>query len=474
MKKNRYNRLIANGIVIILTEILVMEPMLVQASVFLHPKDWICHQTQNSWETVYATESTEQNKDNRVTETSALSLYSTAAVLLDADSKRVLYGKQENEKMAMASTTKIMTCILVLEEMELEEWATVSSYAASMPKVKLGARKGEQIKVGDLLYSLMLESHNDAAVILAEHYGRKKLNVKEGWEEGLKGEEASKKAVAVFAGRMNEKAKELGCKDTCFLTPNGLDATVTIDTGNGTVVQCHETTAVDLATIMAYCAFESGKREQFLQITRTPSYSFASHDGRTYHATNHNAFLNMMEGALSGKTGFTNKAGYCYVGALEKDGKRFTLALLACGWPNHKSYKWSDSAALFRYGLDNYHIEKQYPRIMEPSVLVEGGIAGHKNPYDGAYVKIGLKEELEEYQMLLTDKEQIIWEMDYNSTCQAPITKGEEAGALYIYIEQANGERILLDKIQLEYKQSIQKIKFRDYIMFLLSQFKVC
>lgn len=104
-----------------------------------------------------------------------ISLYAAAAVLMDADSGRVLYGKSADTPMAMASTTKIMTCIQILEHADPDETLTVSTYAASMPKVKLYIKQGEEYRVGDLLYSLMLESHNDTAVALAEHVGRKYL-----------------------------------------------------------------------------------------------------------------------------------------------------------------------------------------------------------------------------------------------------------------------------------------------------------
>ena len=94
----------------------------------------------------------------------------------------------------------------------------------------------------------------------------------------------------------------------------------------------HSTTAEDLARIMRYCVTQSRERDTFLEITRTQSCSFTDTSGKRSHScNNHNAFLTMMEGALSGKTGFTNQAGYCYVGALEQGEKRFALALLACG-----------------------------------------------------------------------------------------------------------------------------------------------
>ena len=284
-----------------------------------------------------------------------LSLYATAAVLMDADSGRVLYGKEEDAVMAMASTTKIMTCILILENTSPEEELSVSAYAASMPKVKLYIQKGERYQVRDLLYSLMLESHNDAAVALAEHVGKRYL------PEALREKDAadytveeSKQAVAAFAALMNDKASKLGCKDTWFITPNGLDATQTFTLDDGTTVQKeHCTTAKELARIMSYCIRRSPCREDFLDITRASNYSFYA-NGRGFSCVNHNAFLNMMDGALSGKTGFTNKAGYCYVGALERDGRTFVVALLACGWPNNKTYKWSDTRTLMQYGIDNF------------------------------------------------------------------------------------------------------------------------
>ena len=284
-----------------------------------------------------------------------LSLYATAAVLMDADSGRVLYGKNQDMVLAMASTTKIMTCILVLENTSLDDVLTVSSYAASMPKVKLYIQKGEQYTVRELLHSLMLESHNDSAVALAEFVGKRflaeELRNKDTAEYTV---DESKQAMSAFASLMNRKAAELGCENTWFITPNGLDATEEITLEDGSVLQKeHCTTAANLAKIMSYCIKESPYANTFLEITRTRSYSFYENE-RSYTCTNHNAFLDMMSGALTGKTGFTNKAGYCYVGALERDGRTFVVALLACGWPNNKTYKWSDTRELMQYGIDNY------------------------------------------------------------------------------------------------------------------------
>ena len=284
-------------------------------------------------------------------------LYAQAAVLLDAESGRVLYGKNADQVMAMASTTKIMTCIIALENAELTDTVEVSSYAAGMPQVKMGIRKGETYGMNDLLHSLMLESHNDAAVAIAEHVGKQYLT------EELKqksvseySSEESRQAVAAFAGLMNEKARELGCQNTWFITPNGLDAeeNVQLETGE-TVEKFHSTTATELAVIMSYCILESPKADQFLSITGKPSHTISGQNGRVFSCNNHNAFLHMMDGVLSGKTGFTNRAGYCYVGALENQGRTFVVALLACGWPNNKNYKWADTRKLMKYGTDHYY-----------------------------------------------------------------------------------------------------------------------
>lgn len=281
-----------------------------------------------------------------------LMLYAQGAVLLDADSGRVLYGKNETTPMAMASTTKIMTCILVLENAKVDETVSVSAYAATMPKVKLYVKCGEHYTVRELLFSLMLESHNDAAVVLGEYIGTKLLG-EMGGISGHTGEE-SKAALHRFAQAMNEKAEEIGCEDTWFITPNGLDATETLTLPDGSTLEKeHHTTAKDLAEILRYCIKASPQRDLFLEITGTQDYSFTE-NGRSFQCHNHNAFLQMMDGAFTGKTGFTNKAGYCYVGALKRDGKCMIVALLACGWPNHKTYKWSDSRELFTYGLENY------------------------------------------------------------------------------------------------------------------------
>ena len=252
-----------------------------------------------------------------------LSLHAQSAVLMDGLTGRILYGKNENDIRPMASTTKIMTCILALEAGGLDEFAEASSNAAAQPQVRLGVKKGERYQIRDLLYALMLESYNDAAVMIAEKTAG---------------------STEEFSRRMNEKAESLGCRDTWFITPNGLDKKEEDENGTERI---HSTTAADLAQILRYCITQSPQKEEFLKITRTSDYYFTDESGkRAFSCRNHNAFLTMMDGALTGKTGFTGGAGYCYTGALFRDGRLYIISLLGCGWPPHKTYKWADARRL--------------------------------------------------------------------------------------------------------------------------------
>ena len=320
-------------------------------------------------------------------------LYARSAVLMDADTGRILFGKNDNEVMPMASTTKIMTLLVTLEHADLDEIVEVSARAASMPDVQLHIREGERYRLQDLCYSLMLESHNDSAVAIAEHVG--------GTVEG-------------FAAMMNQKAKHLGCYHTYFITPNGLDA----EDEHGK----HSTTAKDLARIMRCCI----KNETFLFITREPSWTFTDMDGnRSFTVQNKNAFLQMMEGALTGKTGFTNEAGYCYVGALERGEKRLITVVLACGWPNHKTWKWMDTKELMNYGLEDYHKETvgSDRMALEPVSVMDG---------QKEKVEILTDAALEDF--LLKEDDEFTMEVLVPDILKAPVQAGELVGSVVYYI----------------------------------------
>lgn len=394
----------------------------------------------------------DERKEEKTSTTSQL--YAQSAVLMDADNGRVLLEKNGTDILPMASTTKIMTCILTLEQGNLSDIAPVSSYAAGQPKVHLGARKGEYYKIEDLLYSLMLESHNDAAVIIAEYYGSKWAGLSS--DISSHSAEESKRAVLAFTAKMNEKAARIGCRDTFFVTPNGLDGTLTVEKDGETIEKNHSTTAQDLARIMSYCITDSPAKEAFLQITGTSAYSYPNYKkesggdyvlgGRTVSCNNHNAFLQMMEGALSGKTGFTGKAGYCYVGALQKDGKTFVVSLLACGWPNNKTWKWHDAKLLMEYGLENYEKHDIYEGIELAPVMVE----------NGQQEWVALSAQKRKIELLLgpSDSVEVKWTLP--DQVMAPVEKGTVVGKESFYV---NGE--LYASIPVTAAENVPEITYR-------------
>ena len=359
-------------------------------------------------------------------------LFATAACLMDGDTGRVLFGKRGTDPMAMASTTKIMTCILALENGEEETVATASAQAAAAPKVHLGVYEGEQFLLGDLLYSLMLESHNDAAVMIAETIG--------GSIEG-------------FAALMNEKAAAIGCTDTHFVTPNGLDAS---DAGGD-----HHTTAADLARIMRYCIKTSPKAAEFLAVTQTRSYTFWDLEKKNmFNCYNHNALLDQMEGAISGKTGFTAKAGYCYTGALERDGKCLIVTLLACGWPNHKNYKWADAAKLLNYGLESYTYRDVLDHSWKPGRIevtdgVYDGLLQTKSSASLSLVSPAL-DPARSLPVLLKETEIPKKDIFLPELIEAPVKKGEKVGSVTYSMDG-----ILLAEYPVYAAETIEKIDYR-------------
>lgn len=343
-------------------------------------------------------------------------LYARSAVLMDADSGRILFEKNGYEKRAMASTTKILTCIIALERGKPGMIVTASERAARQPKVHLGVHPGETFYLGDLLYSLMLESHNDAAVMAAE---------------GVAG------SVEAFAELMNEKAVQIGCRNSHFVTPNGLDDE---DAGGK-----HATTAAELAQIMRYCIMESPKREEFLEITRTASKTFQDADGkRTFSCYNHNAFLQMMDGAMSGKTGFTADAGYCYVGALKRDKRTFIVALLACGWPGNRGYKWKDTKALMQYGISNYRYREIRAEEMigkAGEILVPNGRKCGQRLFERVQLR-AVPEEDTFMRILLKDDEQVEITVKTDEVREAPVRKGEVVGVITYRLHGADFRQI--------------------------------
>ena len=355
-------------------------------------------------------------------------LYALSAVLMDGESGRVLYEKDGERPLANASTTKVLTCIVALENSSGDDYVQVSQNAASQPEVKLGLQKGEQYYLEDLLYSLMLKSHNDTAVAIAEHCG--------GSVEG-------------FARMLNRKAKQIGCKDTYFITPNGLDA----EDENGK----HHTTAKDLALIMRYAI----KNETFLHIAQTRDYTFSEITGkRTFSVHNANAFLDMRDGVLAGKTGYTSQAGYCYVCAWEKEGKTFIVSLLGCGWPNHKTYKWSDTEKLLDFGDYNYEYETYWKEPQTGKILVTDGVENGQDIGTKIYLrgKCSVTAYDREKEVLLKKGETVTCKIEIPQKVSAPVLKGEKLGRIAYYLDGK-----LIDFYPVYAEKSVEKISFKWY-----------
>ena len=339
-----------------------------------------------------------------------LSLNARAAVLMDADSGRILYGKNETMVFPMASTTKIMTLIVALEHNEPDQIVMASAGASAMPEVRLGVHEGERYRMEDLYYAMMLESFNDAAMMIAE---------------GTVG------SVENFAELMNEKAISLGCTQTYFITPNGLDA--------ADEKGVHSSTAEDMAKIMRYAI----DNEDFLKITQTADYSFTDCDRkRSFEVHNKNVLLTMMDGVLSGKTGYTADAGYCYVCAVKKDDRTFIAALLGSGWPPHKGYKWSDVQTLLDYGDKNYRYQ---------TIDISKGVPDRQvHVMNGEQDFATVRAKQTNYRFLLSSEDKVHVESVLPGQLEAPVEAGRPVGSIRIFVNgdlTAENDYITADRI---------------------------
>lgn len=343
-----------------------------------------------------------------------LSLNARAAVLMDADSGRILYGKNETMAFPMASTTKIMTLIVALEHNEPDQIVMASAGASAMPEVRLGVHEGERYRMEDLYYAMMLESFNDAAMMIAE---------------GTAG------SAENFAELMNEKAISLGCTQTYFITPNGLDA--------ADEKGVHSSTAEDMAKIMRYAI----DNEDFLKITQTADYSFTDCDRkRSFEVHNKNVLLTMMDGVLSGKTGYTADAGYCYVCAVKKDDRTFIAALLGSGWPPHKGYKWSDVQTLLDYGDKNYRYQ---------TIDISKGVPDRQvHVMNGEQDFATVRAKQTNYRFLLSSEDKVHVESVLPGQLEAPVEAGQPVGSIQVFVNgdlTAENDYVTINKIDARY-----------------------
>ena len=242
---------------------------------------------------------------------------------------------------------------------------------------------------------------------------------------------------------MNEKAKELGCENTYFITPNGLDA----EDENGK----HSTTAKELAVIASYAI----KNERFNDIIGTRQYSFCEVNGtRNCSAYNKDAFLNQMNGAFGIKTGFTGNAGYCFVGALKSDGRTFISVVLGSGWPSNRTYKWKDTRKLMEYGINNF-----FPRTVFSTI----------EDYKDVRVKDGMEESTStcikgDLSLILCDADDVRVVYELEDYIDAPVRVGDVVGKAIIYV---NGQR--MGSFPITAAAAVERANYMWYLKRLLN-----
>lgn len=322
---------------------------------------------------------------------------SRAAIIYDRTSKTVIWGKNENVKRAMASTTKIMTTIVVLEKANLTDTVEISRKAAGTGGSRLGLKNKDKVTVNDLLYGLMLRSGNDAAVALAEYVG--------GDIEG-------------FAKLMNEKAKELGLKNTRFVTPHGLDATE------------HYTTAHELALITDYAL----NNPKFAQIVNTKTTTInINGDSRTI--SNTNELLGNLNGVDGVKTGFTNNALRCLVTSTTRNGHQIICVILGA---DTKKIRTTDSVKLIEYAFSNYeyiNIEKMVRDEFEEWIKNNKNNIKINKAQDTELQLNTCKMKVSELPIEKNLKKDIKVEITALKYLEAPITENKAIGKIEVKID---------------------------------------
>ena len=273
----------------------------------------LCDDIDNETIAVYEAITTSTNSENN--KNNIPEINSRACVVIDRNSNTIIYGKNENSQKKMASTTKIMTATIIIENCNLDQIVEVSKKSAGTGGSRLGLKTGDKITVRDLLYGLMLCSGNDAAVALAEHAG--------GSVEG-------------FAELMNTKSESLGLSNTHFVTPHGLDSNE------------HYTTAYELALLTNYAL----NNKTFANIVGTKNYTVTI-NGYPKNLNNTNELLGNFDGIYGVKTGFTNGANRCLVTACKRNDMDIICVVLGA---DTKQFRTSDSVKLINYAFDNFKL----------------------------------------------------------------------------------------------------------------------
>lgn len=350
-------------------------------------------------------------------------LNSRKCVIFDRNAKMIIYGKNENVKCPMASTTKIMTATIVLEKVEdLSKVVTITSKAAGTGGSRLGLKKNDTISIMDLLYGLMLKSGNDAAVALAIEVG--------GTIEG-------------FAELMNEKAEELGLSNTHFVTPHGLDN------------ENHYTTATELAKLTDYAL----KNSKFANIVATKNYTITI-NGYSKSINNTNELLGTLNGVIGVKTGFTNGAGRCLVTEVKRgDYDIITIVLGA----DTKKDRTRDSIKLIEYAFSCFESVNIKEAATEEFEKWQKINLNRIEIIKGKDITITAKLSEFEKEEILVNKEELQtlkYEIDTITSTEAPVQKGQKIGTLTI----SKGEEII-EIIDIVCNKEIERKNWKDYFM---------
>lgn len=324
---------------------------------------------------------------------------SRAAIIYDRCSKTILFGKKEHEKRKMASTTKIMTAIIVIENFDLNKSITVSSKASGTGGSRLGLHTNDVVTIKDLLYGLLLCSGNDAAVALAESVGG---------------------SLPDFAIMMNNKCNELNLNSTHFVTPHGLDNDE------------HYTTAYELAIITDYAL----KNDIFRNIVGTKNYTiYINNHPKTI--SNTNELLGNLNGVYGVKTGFTNGANRCLVTSCKRNDLDIICVVLGCDTKKDRSM---DSVKLINYVFNNYS-------LVNINDIIENDFSnwfkfqtGAININKGNFTKLNLN--LDSSQIPFTkiavkndNIKDIYTDIDFSYNFTAPLEKSSVIGVLNFYID---------------------------------------
>ena len=347
-------------------------------------------------------------------------------IVYDRISKSMIIGKNEDIKSAMASTTKIMTTIVILEKADLNEKVTVSAKAGGTGGSRLGLKRGDKASVRDLLYGLMLRSGNDAAVALAEHVGG---------------------SVKGFAELMNEKAIELGLTNTHFVTPHGLD-----DAN-------HYTTALELAKLTDYAM----DNETFAKIVGTKSTTIYINN-QSRQINNTNELLGVLNGVVGVKTGFTNNAGRCLVTETKRNNMDIITIVLGA---DTKKDRTKDSVNLIEYTFSKYKMYNLEERIIEEfnkwKNINEKRILITKGKQNNPKLALGA---IEKATIPICDNDKIEYSINALTEVEAPVEQWNVMGTLTVKL---NGE--ILENIDIVNVNEVQKRDWKDYFKIVLNTY---